>query len=75
MYQAPEGEGDRAHSPPTQVVRQLVVTDNNKLPGGQPANQLQLPQRPTPPNILQQKTASKVNKLINLHWNSYLIVF
>ena len=40
-------------SPPQQVVRQpqLLVTDGSGVPGSGP-NQLQLPQRPTPPGGL-----------------------
>ena len=48
VYAAPGTE--HAHSPPTQVVRQLVVTDNKTT--GQPVQgQLQLPQRPCPPGL------------------------
>ena len=48
VYAAPGTE--HAHSPPTQVVRQLVVTDNKT--SGQPVQgQLQLPQRPCPPGL------------------------
>lgn len=49
VYPAPESE--HANALPQQVVRQMVVTDN-KMPGqALPNQQLQLPQRPMPPNM------------------------
>ena len=49
LYPGAPSEGSL--SPPAQVVRhQLVVTDNNAgMQNGQGTNQLQLPQKPTPP--------------------------
>ncbi len=50
LYSAPGGAAnERSHSPPAQVVRQLVVTDNKGVANNQPANQLTMPQRPAPP--------------------------
>ena len=57
---------EHAHSPPTQVVRQLVVTDN-KPTGQLPQGQLQLPQKPTPPALsLPKPVPSKVPKCVSI---------